>query len=269
MQVTLIDYQQNALDILLFTRSTRLNQTPGLMRAIREMPHTEKLAELEKARNTIQSSWEFITYIFAIEGVSRSFTHQLVRTRSASYAQQSQRMVELTDFQYHSGPSIRDKGLRRDIMHDAMLNSARAYRTLLDDGADTQDARDVLPSGVKGNITAMFSLRSLHEMALKRLCVRTQGEYQQVFQQMRERVLDVHPWAKDFIHVQCAWNGTCAFPLFDMKKCHIKPDIFNPETGLAYDGQTEHPPATVAEIRKFFGDYSRLQSIQPKAEDQR
>ena len=40
---------------------------------------------------------EHASFTFGIEGISRTMTHQLVRHRVASYSQQSQRYVELTD----------------------------------------------------------------------------------------------------------------------------------------------------------------------------
>ena len=43
---------------------------------------------------------EHTSFTFAIEGVSRSLTHQLVRHRIASYSQQSQRYVKETQFEY-------------------------------------------------------------------------------------------------------------------------------------------------------------------------
>ena len=47
------------------------------------------------------SPLEHACYTFAVEGVSRALTHQLVRHRLASYSQQSQRYVDLKDnFEY-------------------------------------------------------------------------------------------------------------------------------------------------------------------------
>ena len=43
------------------------------------------------------STLEHASYTFAIDGVSRAMTHQLVRHRLASYNQQSQRYVSFTD----------------------------------------------------------------------------------------------------------------------------------------------------------------------------
>ena len=65
----------------------------------------------------------------------------------------------------------------------------------------------------------MYSLRTLSEMAKVRLCVRTAGEYQEVFRAMRAAVVAVHPWAADFINVQCAATGTCAFPRYGKVSC--------------------------------------------------
>ena len=42
---------------------------------------------------------EHVSFTFAVEGVSRSLTHQLVRHRIASYSQQSQRYVKLDQFE--------------------------------------------------------------------------------------------------------------------------------------------------------------------------
>ena len=50
--------------------------------------------------NTIPSSWEFVDYTFLVTGVSRAYTHQQVRTRAASYAQQTMRVLNMGEFDY-------------------------------------------------------------------------------------------------------------------------------------------------------------------------
>jgi thymidylate synthase (FAD) len=47
-----------------------------------------------------ESILEHCSFTFAIEGVSRCLTHQLIRHRIASYSQQSQRYVKLDSFEY-------------------------------------------------------------------------------------------------------------------------------------------------------------------------
>ena len=67
MKVELLDYQKNALEILIHTKSTRLaaHQT---IADIEAWPMERKLEHLDYMRHTIQSSWEFVRYIFSIQG---------------------------------------------------------------------------------------------------------------------------------------------------------------------------------------------------------
>lgn len=205
MEVNLINYTPDALDTLLYTKNTRLAGEEG-MDAIKAWPMERKLQELAYMRDTIQSSWEFVDYTFELTGVTRALTHQLVRTRNASYAQESQRTVDVRDAEI-IGPN--------HIKFDLATNLVRnTYAKMVDDGIPVQEARAILPTGTTTSIIAKFNLRTLHDMALVRLCVRTQGEYQQVFKQMVRRVVEVHPWAEDFLQVACVWSGVCVFPRY-------------------------------------------------------
>ncbi len=242
MKLTLLSHTPNALELLLFTKQTRLSMDAGLMEEITAWPMAKKLAELNYMLGTIESSWEFVDYTFSIEGVSRAFTHQLVRTRAASFAQQSQRTVDMSGFEYVTPDAFlkESEELIKDNLdsegsdleqryHTHMRYTNTAYEQLCDMGANPQDARAILPTNVATSIIAKFNLRTLSDMAEKRLCYRTQGEYQTVFRAMRDAVLQIHPWADEFIRVACAKRGVCQFPNF--KECPIKPGIFNPDTG--------------------------------------
>ena len=52
---------------------------------------------LESGHDSVAEHW---TATFAIEGISRACSHQLVRHRMASYSQQSQRYVKMGGFDY-------------------------------------------------------------------------------------------------------------------------------------------------------------------------
>src|SRR6056297_3116608 len=79
-----------------------------------------KSVDYEKAKKLIKSIIksghisiiEHLNYTFAIEGISRSESHQHVRHRIASFSQQSQRYCNATDndheFNYIIPPSIRN-----------------------------------------------------------------------------------------------------------------------------------------------------------------
>jgi thymidylate synthase ThyX len=212
MKVTLIDYQKNALDLLLYTKNTRMTSGETLS-DIANWPIDKKLDHLSYMRDTISSSWEFAHYIFEIEEVSRSFTHQLVRTRTASFAQQTQRVVDVRNVGYVANTSDID-------YHDAVNDSLEAYGRMIDKGLQVQEARGVLPTCVHTNIIVGANLRTLSHMAELRLCKRTEGEYQNVFIEMVKEVIKVHPWAEKFLEVYCVKTGTCAFPRY--KECPVQ-----------------------------------------------
>ena len=240
MNVSLINVTQEARELLLFTKQTRLSMDNGLMDEIRAWPEEKKAAELKYMLGTIKSSWEFCDYVFSIDGVTRAFTHQFVRTRSGHYAQQSQRTVDMSGFDYvvpQAFEDASDDGFYEwsDCFKGAMCDANDAYQHLISVGANPQDARGLLPTNVCTNIIGKFNLRTLSEMARVRLCTRTQGEYQNVFRKMRQLVIAVHPWAEPFIRVACAADGVCCFPNY--AECPIKPGVFNPDTGKRWDGQ--------------------------------
>ena len=100
MEVRLINYTKDAVDTLLYTKSTRLELGKETENKIKAMSEEEKMAELDYMSKTVPSSWEFVDYIFEIRGVSRAFTHQFVRTRTGSYAQQTMRMLNMENFDF-------------------------------------------------------------------------------------------------------------------------------------------------------------------------
>jgi flavin-dependent thymidylate synthase len=232
MQVKLINYTQDALETLLYTKNTRL-QAAATISDVKEWPLEKKLKELDYMLKTIQSSWEFVDYTFEITGVSRAFTHQLVRTRQGSYAQQSQRTVDMSEcFDYVTPDGIKDFPDAKGAYDDAMDEINENYVHMISMAVPPQDARGILPTNVCTNIIAKFDLRTLSDMAKKRLCTRTQGEYQDIFKAMKAEIVKVHPWAEKFIRVYCSAVGVCQFANY--KECPIKPYIFNPDNGSTW-----------------------------------
>lgn len=195
MKVTLINNTENAVDLLLFTKMTRLKMSASGMRDISKWSPEKKMKELEYMSNTIKSSWEFVDYTFSIEGVSRAFTHQFVRNRMGSYAQQTMRMLDVTGFDYVTGSTVDCK----EEYHDTMATINAEYDNLIQNGASIEDARGILPTNICTNIVAKFNLRTLSDMFASRRSSRTQSEFRSVVEAMEEQVLMVHPWAKTFL----------------------------------------------------------------------
>lgn len=199
MKVTLINYTQDAEALLLFTKSTRLDLSPTLLDEIRAWPAERKGQQLAYMANTIPSSWEFVDYVFLVEGVSRAYTHQQVRTRAASYAQQSLRVVNMSGFGYVY-PTRPLSAQARATLDWALHYIKATYADLVyKHGVAVEDARGILPTNIATNIVCKFNLRTFSELCKSRTGGRTQGEYQAVVNAMADEVLKVHPWAERFL----------------------------------------------------------------------
>ena len=218
MKVELLSWTPNALELLIYTKNTRL-QGMGSINDVMAMSEEWKQTELEYMKKTIQSSFEFVNYAFKISGVTRSFTHQLVRSRHNSYAQESMRAVDVRDHTWRA-PEIDNVGFNATV--DTMLDQ---YAFMIDSGMPIQDAREILPTGMHTSIIMGANLRSLSQMAELRLCTRTAGEYQDVFKEIKNLVLSLHPWAEDFLQVACVKTGICVFPNY--KECPVQEFTLN------------------------------------------
>lgn len=211
MKVTLVDYtgkgssneQWRAADLLIFTKNTRLTMSPELLEEIENWPEEKKIEELEYMANTIPSSWEFCHYTFMIEGVTRAFTHQFVRTRTNSYAQQTMRVLNVSKgrgWEYLTGPSIKCSDERESSYDAFMQRCDEEYKYQIASGANIEDARGVLPTNILTNIVVDTSLRTLAETVQKRSSPRTQGEYRDVLRGMKSEVEKAHPWIDIFFN---------------------------------------------------------------------
>jgi len=96
---------------------------------------------------------------FRISGVSRAFTHQLVRHRLCSYTQQSQRYVDESNFNYVEPKSIRNDSKAHSVFTEFMGNAKNAYSELQKLGIKNEDARFVLPNAVETQIVVTANLR--------------------------------------------------------------------------------------------------------------
>jgi len=139
-----------------------------------------------------------------VENVTRAFTHQLVRTRQASYAQQTMRVLNVAEgpgWSYLTGPSIaqEEHPRRREIYDHVMRVIADGYQELIKDGSEIEDARGVLPTNILTNIVVKINLRTLVELVRKRTSPRVQGEYRDFINAMRQEAATVHPWINIFI----------------------------------------------------------------------
>jgi thymidylate synthase (FAD) len=96
---------------------------------------------------------------FRVKGGSRSFTHQIVRHRLASFSQQSQRYVSEQGFEYVEPPAIKDNPVAHQRFEEIMEKIRETYQELQEFGISKQDARFVLPNAVVSEIVISANLR--------------------------------------------------------------------------------------------------------------
>lgn len=188
------DEQYYAARLLAYTKNTRLQMTPDGFERFMSMPQDELDKELLYMSNTIPSSWEFVDVIFSLNNVTRACAQQITRTRTASFAMQSQRVTDMSEVTYHVPDSVKDK---EEYDHRIRM-SLYGYQGVVKEGEALEDARGLLPMNVHCNIIAKYNLRSLVDLLRARDSMRVQGEYQMIARQMREAVFAVWPWARPF-----------------------------------------------------------------------
>ncbi len=96
---------------------------------------------------------------FRIRGGSRSFTHQLVRHRMASFTQQSQRYVDEKGFQFVIPISIEKNQEAKKIYLSFMEEARKVYKKLGELSIRKEDARFVLPNAAVSEIVISANLR--------------------------------------------------------------------------------------------------------------
>lgn len=208
-RVTLISYTGHghsdplyAARLLAYTKNTRLNMSPKGFASFMDKSEEEIAEEMKYMASTIPSSWEFADLIFSIENVSRATAQQITRTRTASFAMQSQRVSDMRDVGWERRGSEsfmhRDEDDDYHTFDDMMEYAIKGYTDMVGAGMPLEDARDLLPIGVHCNLTAKYNLRSLVELCRARDSLRVQGPYREVAEQMKTEVLQVWPWAETF-----------------------------------------------------------------------
>lgn len=123
------------------------------------------------------SALEHAVYTFAVDGVSRAMTHQLVRHRLASYNQQSQRYVTYAEEPcFIVPPSVAADPASVEAFGAATQAAFAAYRTLVDAGIPAEDARYLLPNAMETKIVITMNVRELLHFFELRCCKRAQWE---------------------------------------------------------------------------------------------
>lgn len=168
-----------------------------------EITDEERLHYFEQVQKThLKAPFEFVQFHFSISGVTRGFTHQMVRQRTATYVQESTRFAVKEDMPIGLPPSIAGmteeqlgmtlpdtaKGRLAGAWHSAVESIQEAYQYCVDNGMPAEDARGLLPTNLLTRIQYRTDLRSLIEHGGNRLCTQAQFEWRLVFAKIAQEI---------------------------------------------------------------------------------
>lgn len=158
---------------------------------------------------------EHVSFTFAVEGISRACSHQIVRHRIASYSQQSQRYVA-DSMEYILPPAIgkipeakarfekfmEEVGSAYSDLHDILVAHGRKSKA-------NEDARFVLPQAAETKIVMTMNCRSLHHFFNLRCCMRAQWEIRKMADRMLALCKEQLPAIFDVGGARCEQLGYC------------------------------------------------------------
>lgn len=179
-----------------------------------ELMETMSEERIKSVLSTIMGSGHFSTlehasYTFAVEGVSRALTHQLVRHRIASFNQQSQRYVKFKDgLEVVTPPSVAEDDQTRAVFDEAIAACIAAYDALLAAGIPAEDARYLLPNAAETKIVITMNVRELLHFFNLRCCNRAQWEIREMAHKMLELARPTAPYIFADAGAPCV-SGAC------------------------------------------------------------
>jgi thymidylate synthase (FAD) len=146
-----------------------------------------------RIREGHESIVEHASATFEISGISRAASHQLVRHRIASYSQESQRYVDMSDPEWTLPPAVAGNPEARTIWERFASEVEAAYRALRELGVRKEDARFVLPNATATRIVVTMNFRELLHLFRLRISPAAQWEIRDVCVRMLELVCPLAP----------------------------------------------------------------------------
>lgn len=166
---------------------------------------------LQVQKTHLKAPLEFVDLHFFIEGVTRSFTHQMVRQRTAVFAQESMRFAVKDNMaaeaqlppslqgtrswlEYRAHPEgaeaypTDDKHMARRTWDEQLEAIGGAYNQLVGMGMTAEDARGILPHSTTTRLNYKTNLRNLLDHAGNRLCTQAQFEWRHVFSSLVQAI---------------------------------------------------------------------------------
>ena len=172
-------------------------------------PSKELLLTLPVSELPVKAFISHLAFTFAIEGISRACSHQLVRHRVASFSQQSQRYIQVKRLQKHvvTPPTVAEKA--REGFESFIGEASDAYSELVARGVPREDARFVLPNASETSLLMTMDGGSLMHFFGLRLCNRAQWEVRAMAEEMLRHVKAAEPDLFEEAGPYCVQLGRC------------------------------------------------------------
>lgn len=166
----------------------------------------------EMLKGGLQTALESAVIVFEVTGVSRTCTHQLVRSRRAAFHQQSQRASYYGDHPEVRMPeSVWRNERARQAFMSAVDKAHLAYRIACEEDISYQDARYILPEATTNYILAEYSIREFMNVFAYRGCSMFSWEIVHVMREMRRVLLEAHPFLEPYVKISCEKDHRCHF----------------------------------------------------------
>jgi thymidylate synthase (FAD) len=161
-----------------------------------------------RLREGHESIIEHASATFEVSGISRACSHQLVRHRLASYSQESQRYVAMSDPDIVVPDAIRENAEAQAIWDGFIDQVKTVYQELRTRGVRKEDARFVLPNAAATRLVMTMNFRELRHFFRIRITPEAQWEIRQmavamltqlvphaptVFGDLRDELSTTHP----------------------------------------------------------------------------
>ena len=235
LKVSLISFTPDPLNVI-YASARQCYSPLGADEIMRkDIPDEKKEALVRKVfESGHESPLEHVSFTFAIEGISRACSHQLVRHRLASYSQQSQRYVEFNNIPFIIPPLIEKNDDARRVFLDVMSTIEESYRKLIDvlslDCGDSgekviQDARYILPNACETRIVVTMNARQLLHFFEVRCCTRAQWEIRRLAEEMLSLVRGVLPVIFNSAGAKCERLGYCPEGKFSCGRYPLKEEV--------------------------------------------
>lgn len=214
MKVKLIAKTPNMLDVVYTGARTCYNAgSPIDMHEDIENISEDKKLKLVKSciESGHDSVLEHTQFTFAIEGMSKASSVQLLRHRHASFSQQSQRYCTFQEdkLNYVVPVKIKNNTEALNIFQNTMNIISKAYSDLLELGIPAEDSRAVLPNACETNLVVTLNLREFMHICSLRLCSKSQLEIRQVVKEMKNKVIEDLPWLEEYLQPKCVRANRC------------------------------------------------------------